>query len=418
MKKLASSLAAEFPVPRSLAKFRNRTQAQNGFLQWQLRDVDLSDKRQRIGVTSSLFALPSGTKGRLELSWATPSEHGKLRFWRETHGGQQHSQPSMKVRVNGQTFNSIEEAEISKLVRNDEGTMVLDSLDVDLLEEAASRDVEPKTETGRRRATGEDLTTEQSVEVIGDLAAVWRVRWPGLLGRRDSGSGINLEDLFGETPSASSSMSGCAADQGSKVLSGGASTPATASSSARTSSSSSSSSSSSAHSPSPSSVKIASNQQYCKPGPASGSQAFRFNIPFLSQRAASSQAEGGTRSSSTSLREPLVSTPFRLFHVGLGDFWLEFLPMHPHRNFGTLFFRLGYPDLAVRATLSVGSSFRKSVVVTGRSALEEDLEKDACLQVNFDVADAWDTANSGLSFKVELEEILNLPPKLRDLTRN
>ncbi|CAD7935985.1 unnamed protein product [Amoebophrya sp. A120] len=128
--------------------------------------------------------------------------------------------------------------------------------------------------------------------------------------------------------------------------------------------------------------------------------------------------------------QTLVSTPFRLFHVHLGDFWLECLPNYPHENFGLLFFRLGYPGLSVRAELSVGDNFRKTVVVTGRSTLEEDIKADACLQVNFasllpastcglEGGDSSESTRqrvlSSLEAKVTLLEILKVPPKLQDL---
>lgn len=115
----------------------------------------------------------------------------------------------------------------------------------------------------------------------------------------------------------------------------------------------------------------------------------------------------------------LVSAPFRLRHVLLGDFWLELIA-NPDGT-ALLFFKCGYPDLGVRVQLEVSENFTKTFVAKGRASVGEDMKAEAYLRVN----KFMDSGNTGgesqetdsdfseLTIKAELLELVKIPKKLR-----
>lgn len=119
-------------------------------------------------------------------------------------------------------------------------------------------------------------------------------------------------------------------------------------------------------------------------------------------------------SSSAGDSSALVSTPFRLNHVHLGDFWLEF---HPHgRDVARVIFRCGYPGLTVSAQVEVrgpaGAVFQKQVVARGRSCRMPAPEEEATLLANFGTPDAW-IAPGEVEVRVQFLALHELPEKLR-----
>merc|ERR1712194_24678 len=135
----------------------------------------------------------------------------------------------------------------------------------------------------------------------------------------------------------------------------------------------------------------------------------------------------------------LISTPFSLKHVLLGDFWLEFMPRGPKNwnahNSGAAFFKCGYPDLAVRVKLELlgesnfvplgtrdtvgygatkadpNSIFSNTFVASGGTDLSNDINAGAFLSVNFGMKEAW-AADGDIRVRATLLDVVKLPPKL------
>eukprot|EP00435_Cladocopium_sp_Y103_P020495 s1379_g5.t1 len=70
--------------------------------------------------------------------------------------------------------------------------------------------------------------------------------------------------------------------------------------------------------------------------------------------------------------QPLSSPPFRFHHVLLGDMYLELLPGVPHPEHCVVMFRCRVPTMRLQVTLSVGTSFSKTIIALGKSTLEDE----------------------------------------------
>ena len=132
---------------------------------------------------------------------------------------------------------------------------------------------------------------------------------------------------------------------------------------------------------------------------------------------------------------PLISTPFRLHHVLLGDFWLELHPNTPYPNFASVLFKCGYPGLVVQANVSVvGASApdadgvttpvvycEKTITSTGQTPTEEDMKAGAFLSANFGEGLAaspseptcWSGAGE-IMIMVKVDRILQMPSNLKE----
>lgn len=112
--------------------------------------------------------------------------------------------------------------------------------------------------------------------------------------------------------------------------------------------------------------------------------------------------------------ELFSSPPFRFHHVLLGDMYLEALPGTPHQAHCTLFFRCRVPTMRLRIGLEVGGLFSKSIEAVGKNTPEDDMKADQCLTVNL-AAPMVLNRDGSLSVKCILEEVVTIPPGVRDM---
>lgn len=112
------------------------------------------------------------------------------------------------------------------------------------------------------------------------------------------------------------------------------------------------------------------------------------------------------------MNEPLVSPPFRLHHVLLGDMWFELHPNTPHPRYASIFFRIGQPELVMQVRVKVGP-FDTTLNVTGGADIDDARKTESFLAANLEVPTVWsDLENGELNIIVELMNIVRLPKGL------
>ena len=114
------------------------------------------------------------------------------------------------------------------------------------------------------------------------------------------------------------------------------------------------------------------------------------------------------------LVQPISSPPFRFHHVLLGDMYLELLPGVPHPEHCVMMFRCRVPTMQLQVTLSVGTSFSKTIVALGKSTMEEDLKQGSFLQVNLEAPGVL-AEDGSLTVHCKLDQVLAIPRSLREL---
>eukprot|EP00933_Yihiella_yeosuensis_P083215 TRINITY_DN97408_c0_g1_i1.p1 TRINITY_DN97408_c0_g1~~TRINITY_DN97408_c0_g1_i1.p1 ORF type:complete len:348 (+),score=42.53 TRINITY_DN97408_c0_g1_i1:116-1159(+) len=110
----------------------------------------------------------------------------------------------------------------------------------------------------------------------------------------------------------------------------------------------------------------------------------------------------------------ISSPPFRFHHVLLGDMYLEVVPGVPHAEHCAVFFRCRVPTMQLRVSLSVGTSFCKSIIAVGRNTAEADLQTGQFLQVNL-LAPGVLAEDGSFAVKCSLEEVVAIPLQLQEM---
>eukprot|EP00913_Durusdinium_trenchii_P024867 g23341.t1 len=109
--------------------------------------------------------------------------------------------------------------------------------------------------------------------------------------------------------------------------------------------------------------------------------------------------------------QPLSSPPFRFHHVLLGDMYLELLPGVPHKEHCLVMFRCRVPTMQLQVTLSVGTSFSKTLIALGKATIEEDLKQQSFLQVNLGAPGVL-AEDGSLTVRCQLDKVLAIPRSL------
>jgi len=112
------------------------------------------------------------------------------------------------------------------------------------------------------------------------------------------------------------------------------------------------------------------------------------------------------------MNEALISPPYRLHHVLLGDMWFELHPNTPHPRYASIFFRIGQPELVMQVRVRVGP-FDKILTVSGGSDIDEARRTEQFLATNLEAPNVWSDLNNGeLEITAELVNIAALPKGL------
>lgn len=112
--------------------------------------------------------------------------------------------------------------------------------------------------------------------------------------------------------------------------------------------------------------------------------------------------------------QPLSSPPFRFHHVLLGDMYLELLPGVPHKEHCLVMFRCRVPTMQLQVTLSVGTSFSKTLIALGKATIEEDLKQQSFLQVNLGAPGVL-AEDGSLTVRCQLDKVLAIPRSLQEM---
>lgn len=121
-----------------------------------------------------------------------------------------------------------------------------------------------------------------------------------------------------------------------------------------------------------------------------------------------------SRLKKTAMVQPLSSPPFRFHHVLLGDMYLELLPGVPHPEHCVVMFRCRVPTMRLQVTLSVGTSFSKTIIALGKSTMEEDLKSGSFLQVNLEAPGVL-ADDGSLTVHCKLDQVLAIPRSLQEM---
>lgn len=408
MNRLSDLLKKTFPGPGKGARYRNeiRKLAPNKYV-WRTTESSLPCATENFKLSNSCTG-ESDVVHRMEVGtdWS-------IKLYNVT-GGDTASKVLPKLTVNGESVNWGD-----KLPQGRDLEMVIEGSTLPTESESLITD-DTTVSTSAPLVHSESITALQSVEVIGEDTAVWKIKFHNPT--------RSLSDLFdAEAVKKALNEEGSINPPRSNMGNGGGSVPT----GTHFSSGVNVCSSSAFSAFSGKMGSILSNLKGEKPV-AGHSRAYASgsNSSSSGEFDAASSGSTSTSSSSSQPQPPgptkIISTPFRLHHVLLGDFWLEFVPHTPNPGYGSVFFKCGYPDLGVKVNLQLlgpegdssssespePSNFSKEFVSLGRASIKEDIDAGAYLSVNFNQADSW-AGDGEIRVKAQLRELVKLPGKLR-----
>ncbi|CAJ1362018.1 unnamed protein product [Effrenium voratum] len=94
--------------------------------------------------------------------------------------------------------------------------------------------------------------------------------------------------------------------------------------------------------------------------------------------------------------------------------YLELVPGVQHPELCAVLFRCRVPTMQLQVTLSVGSSFSRTLVAQGKATLEEDLLAGHFLQVNLDAPGVL-AEDGSLTVQCKLDEVVTIPQSLAQM---